>query len=226
MVSNGIWRPEEKILGEVELSKQFKVSRNSIRESIKALELMGILESRTGIGTFVARNAMTNINNMDLLNLIDSKTSLVELLETRLIIEPNLISLATKNATQEDVEHLEFIMSNVRKALEEKNYSFDLGFEFHTYVIHMSKNRILINLMESITEGLIITRGKVFYEHLNEHILNSEWDEHQAMLNCIKNKDAVTAKNLMHRHIENSLNMVKFGSGMVESSLGYDDSEI
>lgn len=219
MISDGTWKPEEKILGEVELSRQFEVSRNSIRESIKALELVGILESRTGIGTFVAKNAMTNINNMDLSNLIEWESSLVELLEARLIVEPGLTYLAAKNATPEDIEALEVIISNGKKALAEKNYTFDLGFEFHTYVFKMSRNRILINLMESITDSLIVTRGKVFYQHLNEYILNSELDEHEAMLNCIKNKDAVTAKNLMHRHIENSLNMVK-------SSDAYDESEL
>jgi GntR family transcriptional repressor for pyruvate dehydrogenase complex len=219
MISDGTWKPEEKILGEMELSKQFEVSRNSIRESIKALELVGILESRTGIGTFVSRQAIGNINNMHLSNLIEYESTLVELLETRLIVEPGLVFLAAKHATPEGIQELEQIIELGKQAVAEKNYTFDLGFKFHKQVFSMSNNRILINLMESITESLIVTRGKVFFQHLNEYILNSELDEHIAMLNCIKNKDAVTAKNLMHRHIENSLNMVK-------SSDSYDESEI
>ena len=124
---------------------------------------------------------MTNINNMDLSNLIEWESSLVELLEARLIVEPGLTYLAVKNATAEDIKALEVIIASGKKALEEKNYTFDLGFKFHTYVFNMSRNRILINLMESITDSLIVTRGKVFYQHLNEYILNSELDEHEAI---------------------------------------------
>lgn len=209
MINDGIWKPDEKILGEIELARQFEVSRNSIRESIKALELIGILESRTGIGTFVSTNAMVNINNMDLTNLIETESSLVEIFETRLIIEPGLMYLAAKNATSKDVEALYEIIDRSKKAIMSNAYTFNLGFEFHRYIFNLSGNKILINLMESITESLIMTRHSVFYKHLNEHIISYELEEHSAMVECIKKNDAMTAKNLMYRHIENSLNIAK-----------------
>lgn len=209
MINSGQWKPGERIMGELELSRQFQVSRNSIRESIKALELVGILESRTGIGTFVSNQALLNINSMLLSNLIDEESTLVELMETRLIVEPGLTFLAVKNATEEDMEELERIIRKGKQALVDKNYTFDMGFEFHKKIFAMSRNRILINLLDSITGSLIVTRGTVFFQHLNEYILNSELDEHMEMLECIRRKDAVLAKNLMQRHIENSLNLIK-----------------
>jgi GntR family transcriptional regulator, transcriptional repressor for pyruvate dehydrogenase complex len=218
MISSGQWKPGERIMGELELSRQFQVSRNSIRESIKALELVGILESRTGIGTFVADQALLNINSMLLSNLIDEESTLVELMETRLIVEPGLTYLAVKHATEEDITELDNIIKKGKKALVEKNYTFDLGFEFHKKIFAMSHNRILINLLDSITGSLIVTRGTVFFQHLNEYILNSELDEHMEMLECIKRKDAVLAKNLMQRHIENSLNLIK-ESDRIESDM-------
>lgn len=208
MISDGNWQPGEKIMGEIELSKEFQVSRNSIRESIKALELVGILESRTGVGTFVAQQAIVNINNMHLTTLIESESSLVELMETRLIVEPGLTYLAVKKATDEDLQELEEIIENGKKAVAEKNYTFDLGFAFHKKVFSMSGNKILINLLDSITGNLIMTRGKVFFQHLNEYILNYELNEHMEMLDCFKKRDAVLAKNMMQRHIEGSLNMI------------------
>lgn len=208
MIATDIWKPEEKILGEMELSKQFEVSRNSIRESLKALELVGILESRTGVGTFVTKNAKSNINSMFLSNLIENE-SIEELFETRLIIEPGLVYLAVKNATPEDIEELENIIAKSKKAVAEKEYTFVLGFEFHRKVFSLSNNKILINLIDTITDNLILTRSKVFFQHLNEYILNSELEEHHEMLECIKRRDAVTAKNMMYQHIENSLNLLK-----------------
>jgi GntR family transcriptional regulator, transcriptional repressor for pyruvate dehydrogenase complex len=209
MINSGQWKPGTRIMGEVELSRQFQVSRNSVRESIKALELVGVLQSRTGIGTFVSDQALLNINSMLLTNLIDEESTLVELMETRLIVEPGLTYLAVKHATQEDIIELENIISKGKKALIEKNYTFDLGFEFHKKIFTMSQNRILINLLDSITGSLIVTRGTVFFQHLNEYIINSELDEHKEMLECFKRRDAVLAKNMMQRHIENSLNLIK-----------------
>ncbi len=218
MISSDQWKPGERILGELELSRQFQVSRNSIRESIKALELVGILVSRTGIGTFVANQALLNINSMLLSNLIDEESTLVELMETRLIVEPGLTYLAVKHATEKDLAELESIIRKGKQALIEKNYTFDMGFEFHKKIFAMSHNRILINLLDSITGSLIVTRGKVFFHHLNEYILNSELDEHMEMLDCIRQKNAVMAKNLMQRHIENSLNLI-IESDMIESDI-------
>lgn len=209
MIDKGIWKPGEKIPGEVELSKSFEVSRNSIRESIKALELVGILTSKTGIGTFVSEQAILNINNMHLASLIESESSIIELMETRLIIEPGLTYLAVKNATDEDIKVLEATIQKAEQALKDKNYTFDRGFEIHKYLFQMANNKILNNLLDSITENLIVARGKIFLKHLNEYILNEELNEHMEMLTYIKNRDAVGAKNFMFRHIENSLNRLK-----------------
>ncbi|QEK11493.1 FadR family transcriptional regulator [Crassaminicella thermophila] len=205
MIYEGNWKPGDKIPGEVELSKSFEVSRNSIRESIKALELVGILESKTGIGTFVSEQAMININNMHLASLIESKSSILELMEARLIIEPGLAYLATKHATEEDIKALEEIIIKHDNALKNKNYTFDMGFEFHRYLFKMANNKILNNLLDSITENLIATRGELYLKHLNEHILEYELSEHKEILAYIKNKDAISAQNTMWEHIESSL---------------------
>lgn len=209
MINEGVWKPGDKIPGEIELSKSFEISRNSIRESIKALELVGVLSSKTGVGTFVSEHATININNMKLSTLIRSEDSMIELMETRLIIEPGLVSKAVKNATEEDIRILENIIQKSTKAAKEDNYSFDMGFEFHRYVFHMANNDILNNLLESITENLIALRSNIFLKHLSKYIFNEELNEHTEMLALIKKRDAVAAKEMMFNHIEKSLNLLK-----------------
>jgi GntR family transcriptional repressor for pyruvate dehydrogenase complex len=209
MINEGVWKPGDKIPGEIELSKSFEISRNSIRESIKALELVGILSSKTGVGTFVSDYAVINMNNMKLSTLIKTESSMIELMETRLIIEPALVSKAVKNATEEDIKILEDIIKKSTKAYKEKNYTFDMGFEFHRYIFSMANNDILNNLLESITENLIAFRSKIFFKHLSEYILTEELNEHTKLLSLIRKGDSVAAKDMMFNHIEKSLNILK-----------------
>lgn len=210
MISKGVWKSGDKIPPEIELSKSFEVSRNAIRESIKALEFMGILTSKTGIGTFVSEQACVNINNLRLSSLIESESSLIELMETRLIVEPGLVYIATKKATEEDIKELEKIMQKTKKAaIEEKNYTFDMGLEFHKRILSIAGNKILSNLLDSIRENLLETRRKIFFKHLKVYVVAEELKEHEEILAHIKNKEAEKAKEAMYKHIEKSLSYVK-----------------
>jgi GntR family transcriptional repressor for pyruvate dehydrogenase complex len=209
MVDNGEWKTGSKIPGEVELSGMFEVSRNSIRESLKALELMGIIESKTGIGTFVTENAQVNINTMNLAQIIETESTLIDLMETRLIIEPELAAQAARNVTKKDIEVLKQILMETKDALERNKYVFEMGFEFHKYVCSLGDNKILNNLLESVTDNLIATRGMVFLEHMEAYKIAEEIEEHEIMLELLEKGDACGVKNIMYNHIENSLKVIE-----------------
>jgi len=198
----------EKLPGENSLSDSFNVSRNSIRESLKALQLTGILTSKPGKGTYVSEKALRNIHNMELMSIIENESTLIELMETRLIIEPDLVYLATKRITDKDIKKLEAVIEKGQKALAEKNYSFDIGMEFHMLILEISRNRILGDFMKSITDHLIAQRGKLMLKHLSEYILEVEMGEHEKMLELIKNGEAEKAKDSMRKHIANSMQII------------------
>lgn len=211
LIKSGKWMLGEKIPGEVELSKSFQVSRNSIRESLKALELTGVLTSKAGSGTFVAERALRNINNMELASLIEDESSLVELMETRLMIEPELAYLAAQRATKEDIERLERSIKKGQKALADKTYTLDIGMEFHGLVREIARNRILDNFMKSINDHLMAQRAKAMLKHLDEYVVMVEWDEHAQMLELIKEGNASEVKKYMFEHILKSLNLIVKG---------------
>lgn len=208
LIKRGQWQTGEKIPGEIELSQSFQVSRNSIRESLKALELVGILSSKAGRGTFVSEQALRNINNMELAALIENDSTLVELMETRLMIEPELAYLAAQRATDEDIKRLEASIQKGRKALADKTYSLDIGMEFHGLIREMAQNRILNNFMKSINDHLIAQRAKVMLRHLDEYVIKVEWNEHAQMLEYIKAGEAEAVKRYMYDHIRNSLDLI------------------
>lgn len=208
LIKNGDWKPGDRIPGEIELSKTFGIGRSSMRESLKALELTGLLVSKPGIGTFVAEEALRNIKNLELFELIENESSLEDLMETRLWFEPQLVYAAIKRATAEDRRDLKAILDKGIEALENKAYSFDIGLEFHMKIAEIAGNQILYNFLDSITDHLIAQRGEVILEHLSEYILNREMGEHQDLYRCFEEKDPEAGRNLMYRHIEDSLNRI------------------
>lgn len=208
LIQNGTFELGEKLPGENSLSESFNVSRNSIRESLKALQLTGILTSKPGKGTYVSEQALRNIHNMELISIIENESTLIELMEARLIIEPDLAYLAAQRATDEDIKKLEEVIHKGKKALAEKKYSFDIGMEFHMLILEISRNRILGDFMKSITDHLIAQRAKIMLEHLSEYILEVEMGEHKKMLEFIREGNGEMAKEYMRKHIANSMQII------------------
>ena len=99
-IEDGIWKEGEQIKGELELSKLFQVSRGSIREAIKSLQIMGILVAVSGQGTFVAENALQKIKDSRFVDMISDGKYRDEVLECRYMIEPQAAFVAAKICTE------------------------------------------------------------------------------------------------------------------------------
>ena len=109
LIENGTWKLGDKLPNEVELATSFEVSRNIMRESMKILEYFGILESKTGIGTFISQTALSAIHNMRFFDVLKNNTTVEMIMETRIIIEPELAYYAALRATEDDISFLKDI---------------------------------------------------------------------------------------------------------------------
>ena len=106
-IEDGNWKEGEQIKGELELSKLFQVSRGSIREAIKSLQIMGILVAVSGQGTFVAENALQKIKDSRFVDMISDGKYRDEVLECRYMIEPQAAFVAAKICTEQDIAYLQ-----------------------------------------------------------------------------------------------------------------------
>ena len=140
------WGPGDKIMGEKAMAEAFGVSRNSVREALKALEISGLIETRQGSGTFVSKDSAQNINRLELVNTIKETNSFNELMETRLIIEPQLVCLACLRATDEELDELSSLVDENRRAALNEGFTLDMGLGFHRRIMELSGNKILYML--------------------------------------------------------------------------------
>lgn len=209
LISDGSWREGERIPGEIVLAGSFEVSRNSIRESIKALELIGILKAKSGSGTYVSDQAVNRIKKIKMSNLSEDEVSLIDIMEARMVIEPGIVLIATKRADEKDFNRLHDTLDACEKAFSEKNYDFQLGFSFHLALSHISANPILIGIVESLKEKLVAVRRKIFFKLIDPKVLVEELSEHKAILQFMENGDADEAARIMEYHIASSLARLK-----------------
>src|SRR5690606_3742762 len=103
LIKNGEWTAGDRIPTETELARIFQVSRNSIREALKILDHLNIISSKAGSGTHVSEESLQNIQKMELIHTLRQNSTYESLMDTRLIIEPELTYRAALNATEEDI---------------------------------------------------------------------------------------------------------------------------
>src|ERR1700753_224057 len=106
MIRNGVLTQGSRLPSERDLAAHFGVARSSLRQALKVLEIMGILTQRVGDGTYLAKDSSAVLAvPMEFLFLLDD-TSVQELTELRLLMEPGLARLAAQRASSEDIELL------------------------------------------------------------------------------------------------------------------------
>lgn len=202
------WVAGDRIPGELELARTFQVSRNCIREALKSLAHVGVLESKPGLGTFLSQDAKRNVHTMELGNFMRDDNSLRELMEVRLMIEPQLVQVVAERATEEELEELRKTVERTVKLVHENQYSMKVGLSFHMALVHITKNRILTRLFNSISDELTVQRGLLLLSHPDANYLLRELQEHEDIYNCIKNRDGAKARDIMEQHLRTALDIL------------------
>ncbi len=210
-IEDGIWKEGEQIKGELELSKLFQVSRGSIREAIKSLQIMGILVAVSGQGTFVAENALQKIKDSRFVDMISDGKYRDEVLECRYMIEPQAAFVAAKICTEQDIAYLQDCydtMMAYADADDVKNVNC-WGQHFHTYIIEMMKNKVLSAIYKSIEQRLLDERKEFMLGNEKQELLMYH-HEHLEIIDAFRKHDAVLARKIMDQHLGRQMHWKRF----------------
>ncbi|WP_425808000.1 FadR/GntR family transcriptional regulator [Desulfitobacterium sp. Sab5] len=203
LVIRGELKPGDKLPSERDLVERFKVSRASIREALSALEMMGLLEVRSGEGTFIQKvGAESVIAPLAWMLSVEQGTAL-ELLEVRKILEGQAACLAAQRAEKEDLLELEQALADMQQEI----ITPELGGEkadlrFHYAITRATKNTLLIRLMDTISDLmqriLKTSRDKLYEGKYTPDILLKE---HAQIYKAIKSQNALKASELILEHL-------------------------
>jgi GntR family uxuAB operon transcriptional repressor len=197
----GEFKSGDRLPTERELSAYYSVSRTCVREALLALEIAGLVSIRVGSGVFV-----TSPPPAERLHLEPKpdQVSLTEILDARVMFEPEICAAAAASAKAEDMARLSAALNRMRdehrKAADTEHGDRD----FHLAIAHACGNAIAQNLLHDIWTEISAPLWQGMLRHIRTPILRLKWiEDHEAILAAIELQDRRKARAAMRRHIEN-----------------------
>jgi GntR family transcriptional regulator, transcriptional repressor for pyruvate dehydrogenase complex len=192
-------KPGDKLPSERELAEMLQVSRSSIRDAIRGLELMGLVEPRQGAGTIVRGLSAESVVNPFANSLKHQRDQISELLDFRKMLEPPLAARAATHATDDEIAEMEEILQRQenKMALGEAAVAEDT--EFHYSIALASGNTVVLKVLDVVMDLLRETRERSLQV---EGRAQRSLAGHRRILAAIKRRDAESAKAAMRRHVE------------------------
>lgn len=192
-------KPGDKLPPERVLAENLAVARTSVREAIRALQYMGILEVRCGEGTFLSENTTILTDHFKASHLL-RRFPLIELIEARKIIEGSTVYLAVERSSPEDREALQEFFSFSEKNANDENEFLKADFDFHRKIAEMSQNSVLLEMLNAMRELTIEENLDVIKKPGQ---IKNALSFHREILDSILSCDAERARQHMLRHLEN-----------------------
>lgn len=207
MIVEGNFAPGDKFYSENELTKKLQVSRSSIREAFRILEVTGQVSVRQGKGVFIA-----DFNEKKFEPFIhwlkSNEQAIIDNFEVRLIIEPKAAAYAAEKADAGDILKLEEALAHFEFHARSSNTAevIKRDRDFHRWLAGATKNATLHILMKSMTTSL--PNGWISSLHTPGRI-EKTIHEHKAILDAVKNRDRDGAERAMTVHLENALDDIR-----------------
>lgn len=198
-------QPGDKLPSERELVETFAVSRSSIRDAIRKLELTGMVEPRQGVGTVVREISASSLVN-PVANVFRSKETVIgELLEFRRMLEPPLAARAAAHASADEISEMAEILERQEEKLCEGNNTIAEDTEFHYAIASASGNEVVFRVLDILMDLLRVTRERSLQV---EGRPQKSLAGHRRILSAIQRHDARAANSAMRRHIKDVEEMV------------------
>lgn len=193
-------RPGDKLPPERELAAMMQVSRPSLREALRALALMNVLEIRQGAGTFVSSlEPELLVEHLDFVLSLDDST-FVKLFEARKILEVGLVGLAAERITPAEIAELEAGLSRSQETVAEPSAFLQADVDLHRKITQAAQNPILSRIIDSIGKLSFASRQRtVEITGVREQTIR----DHQAIVAALKAHDPEAAQQAMLQHLSN-----------------------
>lgn len=197
----------DRLPSERELMDMLQVGRSSVREALRALEMIGLIESRTGEGTFVTKSMSFLFKKPIEWGIFDNEQSLLELVEARRIFETAMVDLVVERITEEELDKLEVLveqMEQVKPPNQELFLHADL--RFHELFVKATRNEVLIETFNLSMRTLEKERGMSI-----TRLADYQWIAafHRKILEGLRNRDVLQAKEALKAHMKKTERLFK-----------------
>jgi len=187
-ISDGRYEIGQKLPNEYELISELQISRNSLREAMRVLSTLGIVEIRRGDGTYVCDQINPSVFDSIIYGLVFDTSSSSELAELRQALDETMIKLAMKKATDDDIKELQRSIDNMEILFKSGNTTAasNEDYNFHIKVVDICRNKLFSRIIKGVYQFF---RHSIHVNVTTEEEFAHATENHTDILNLIKNKD-------------------------------------
>ena len=190
------YKAGDKLPTEKELCESTGAGRNTVREALKILASRNVLEIRQGAGTFVSEKQGIPDDPLGFSMVNDHVKLTKDLLQVRIMLEPQIAALAAQCAKEHDIKELEEILEEMEAAMKKREDYSELDTKFHTKIAQCTHNIVMENLLPVIGKGVA-----VFAKEVAQTEYDRTWISHRKIFCYIRDHKPFEAEMEMQYHL-------------------------
>lgn len=190
------YKAGDKLPTEKELCESTGAGRNTVREALKILASRNVLEIRQGAGTFVSEKQGIPDDPLGFSMVNDHVKLTKDLLQVRIMLEPQIAALAAQCAKEHEIKELEEILEEMEAAMKKREDYSELDTKFHTKIAQCTHNIVMENLLPVIGKGVA-----VFAREVAQTEYDRTWISHRKIFCYIRDHKPFEAKMEMQYHL-------------------------
>jgi GntR family transcriptional regulator, transcriptional repressor for pyruvate dehydrogenase complex len=203
LIRSGELPPGSRLPAEQKLAEQLGLSRNSMREAVKALQLVRVLDARPGDGTYVTSLAPQLLLEglgaaIDLLQ----DDTLVEVMQVRVMLEPAATAGAAPRITADELAKLAGLLQKMRETATDAETMVQHDIEYHRTIIAANRNETLSSVLDGLSGRMV--RARVWRHLIEADAAANTLAEHQAIYDALAIGDADLARAAALMHVNTS----------------------
>ena len=198
MIAEGRLVSGDRLPPERELAEKFLVSRTSVREALRSLESLGLVEIRPGEGTFIREASVDRLVEPLALVMASQREALAELFEARRLLEPAIAGLAASRATPDEIQEMERILEAQAEEIAAGRTGLAQDADFHAAIGRAAHNEAItriahavMDLLRQSREESLNTAGRPQRSH----------EDHRRILAAVARRDVAAAEEAMRDHL-------------------------
>lgn len=199
-ILKGQLKPGDQLPAERDLAQRFGVSRTAVREAVKTLREKGLVEAYSGKGTFVTNGTSQAIRqSLDLMIRINQQEGSANLVELRLVLEPEIAGLAASRIDEQLLATMREAVAVMDRSLRDPDAFVEADLDFHLALAEAVGNPLILSLLDSIVGLLREQRSRIF--NVDGGPERGQF-HHKRILAAIEQRDPVGAREAMRAHLQ------------------------
>jgi GntR family transcriptional repressor for pyruvate dehydrogenase complex len=206
LIQSGGYHPGDRLPSIMEMARRFGVGHPTLREALKRLETMRVVQIRHGSGVYVSRSEeVLVLATPDYAGTVTRKL-LLDLLHTRMALELQSVDAAARHATPDHLQEMQRLLTTAGQSLDRDDVLNAVNMAFHRQIALASGNTVLVQLLD-VLHDLFVREQRLILDIFGSR--ERDHQQHLAILDALERRDQALCVERMRTHLEGVLEVVR-----------------